>query len=137
VAAIYIAPRSPFKEETVDHIIHTIHMMRARCSNKVNFLLGGDFNRVGVQDILDSYGALHQICGVATRKGAALQLIITDLHTYMHPPTALPPIQRDKGSKGTDSDHQALILAPKTGAEFVVKRQKVIIKSTLFEMFDF
>ena len=87
VGAIYIAPRSPYKEETITHIMATIHMIRARYDNDVHFLLAGDYNRVKIQDILLSYGALQQICGVPTRKGATLQLILTDLHTYMHPPT--------------------------------------------------
>ena len=129
VAAVYIAPRSPYKEETVEHIIHTIHLIRARYNNEVNFLLAGDYNRVGVQDILDCYGALHQVCGVPTRKGASLQLILTDLHTLMHPPTAQLPIQRDEGAKGVDGDHQALVLSPKASAQFVVKREKSIVKS--------
>ena len=129
IAAIYIAPRSPFKEETVDHIIHTIHTLRAKYNNKINFLLAGDFNRVGVQDILDSYGALHQVCGVPTRRGASLQLILTDLHTLMHPPTAQLPIQKDEGAKGVDGDHQTLILAPKASAQFVVKREKRTVRS--------
>ena len=129
IAAIYIAPRSPYKEETVDHIIHTIHTLRAKYDSKINFLLAGDFNRVGVQDILDSYGALHQVCGVPTRKGASLQLILTDLHTLMHPPTAQLPIQKDEGAKGVDADHQTLILAPKASALFVVKREKKTVIS--------
>lgn len=86
--------------------------------------MAGDYNRVNIQDILISYGALQQICGVPTRKGATLQLILTDLHTYMHPPTACPPIQVDKGKKGKDADHQALILAPRASKEFVVRREK-------------
>ena len=124
VGSIYIAPRSPFKEETLTHIIHTIHMLRARYNNKINFLISGDFNRVDIQDVLLSYGALHQIVDVATRKGAALQLILTDLHTVMYPPTAQPPIQVDDGKKGKDGDHQALILAPKASKDFVIRRQK-------------
>ena len=87
--------------------------MRARYNNEVHFLLAGDYNRVCIQDVLLSYGGLQQMCGVPTRKGATLQLILTDLHTYMHPPTALPPLQVDEGKAGVDSDHQALILAPK------------------------
>ena len=129
VAAIYIAPRSPYKEESVDHIIHTIHYIRSKYNNEVNFLLAGDFNQVGVQDILDSYGALHQVCKVPTRKGASLQLVLTDLHILMHPPTAQLPIQKDEGAKGVDGDHQALILSPKASAQFVVKREKTIVKS--------
>ena len=88
VAAIYIAPRSPFRKETLSHIIHTIHLTRARFNNEVHFLLGGDFNRTNIQEILHSYGALQQMCGVPTRQRASLQLIVTDLHTCMEPPTA-------------------------------------------------
>ena len=66
VAAIYIAPRIPFRKETISHIIHTIHLTRARFNNEVHFLLGGDFNRTNIQEILHSYGALQQMCGVPT-----------------------------------------------------------------------
>ena len=34
VGAIYNVPRSPFKEETIDHIIHTIHSTRAKYNTK-------------------------------------------------------------------------------------------------------
>ena len=124
VASIYIAPRSPFKKETVTHIIETVHMMRARYNNEIHFILAGDFNRVDVTDVLLRYGALHQVCGVATQQGAALQLVITDLHTFLHPPTAKPPIQVDEGSVGKDGDHQTLILAPRASKNFIVQREK-------------
>ena len=48
VAAVYIAPRSPFNDEAIDHFIHTIHLIRAKYNNEVHFLLAGDYNRVGV-----------------------------------------------------------------------------------------
>jgi hypothetical protein len=124
VGSIYIAPRSPFKRESIDHVIHIIQLVRAKYNNNVHFLIGGDFNLVGVQDILDSYGGLQQMCSVPTRKGATLQLILTDLHTFMHPPSSHPPRQVDEGKKGVDSDHQALILAPKASTHFVKKREK-------------
>ena len=84
---------------------------------------------MGVEDILRSYGALQQICNVPTRKGATLQLIITDLHTFMYPPTAEPPMQKDEGSKGMDGDHQTLMFAPKASKDFFVKRAKRKIKT--------
>ena len=36
VGSIYIAPRSPYKDESITHIIQTIHMIRARYNNEVN-----------------------------------------------------------------------------------------------------
>ena len=124
VGSIYIAPRSPYKEESSDHIIHTIHMLRARYNNEINFLIAGDFNHVDVQEVLNSYGALQQMCDVPTRKGATLQLILTDLHTHMHPPTVVLALQVDDGSKGVDADHKGLILSPKVSTDFVQKREK-------------
>ena len=51
VGTIY---RSKHKVETIDHIIETIHLMRAQYDNEINFLVGGDFNRLDITDILDS-----------------------------------------------------------------------------------
>ena len=91
VASFYISPRSRHKQETIEHIIQTIHSLRAKFDNDINFLIGGDFNRVNIMDILDSYGALHQVISIPTRKSATLEIILTDLHTQYHPPTTLPP----------------------------------------------
>ena len=99
-------------------------MMRARYNNDINFLMAGDFNRVDIQEVLHSYGALQQICDVPTRKGAALQLVLTDLNTHMHPPTVVPALQVDDGAKGVDADHKGLILAPKASSNFSKKREK-------------
>ena len=77
--------------------------MRARFNKEVHFLNAGDFNKVDVTDVLLFYGALQEVCEVATQKDAALQLVSTDLHTILHPSTAIsfnPPVQVDKGSKG-------------------------------------
>ena len=79
---------------------------------------------LSVTEVLDSYGALQQTCGVATRGGAALQLVLTDLHTLLHPPTALPSLQMDEGKAGKDGDNQAIILAPKAKEAFKVQREK-------------
>ena len=54
VAVVYIAPESPFKEEAINHLIHTVHLIRAKYNNEVHFLLAGDYNRVGVEEILRS-----------------------------------------------------------------------------------
>ena len=52
-----------------------------------------------------------------------------DLHTFMHPPSAHPPIQKDENAKGVDGDHQTLILAPKASKNLVVKREKRTVKT--------
>ena len=44
VCAIYVSPRSKVKPETIDHIIESIHLLRAKYDNDVNFIISGDFN---------------------------------------------------------------------------------------------
>ena len=101
-----------------------LHPTRAKYNNEVHFYIGGDFNRVGVQQVLRSYGGLQQVCGVPTRQGATLELILTDLHTFYHPPTCLPPLKVDQGVTGKDSDHSILVWAPKASSRFKVEREK-------------
>ena len=91
VGSYYVSPHSRHKQEVIDHIIDTIHILRSKNDNDVSFLIGGDFNRLDISDILDSYGALKQVIPVPTRNNATLEIILTDLHTMFHPPTALPP----------------------------------------------
>ena len=54
VGSFYISPKSRHKAETIEHIIQTIHILRARYDNDIQFVLGGDFIRVDISDILDS-----------------------------------------------------------------------------------
>ena len=62
-----------------------------------------------------------------TRKGATLELIITDLVSYYHPPTSLPPLQVDKDKPGVDSDHNIVIMAPKSNNKYFIEKEKRII----------
>ena len=98
--------------------------MRAKYNNEIHFYIGGDFNRVNVKQVLRSYGSLQQVCSVPTRQGATLELILTDLHTFYHPPTCLPPLKVDQGVQGKDSDHSILVWAPKASSRFKVEREK-------------
>ena len=124
VGSYYVSPRSRHKQEVIDHIIDTIHTIRAKYNNDVSFLVGGDFNRLDISDILDSYGALKQVISVPTRKTATLEIILTDLHALFHPPTTLPPLQVDSDKIGKDGDHEVVILAPINNAQYRVERKK-------------
>ena len=124
VGSIYVSPRSQFKEETVEHIIHSIHYLRSMYDNDVSFLIGGDLNRIDIEPILDSYGALKQAISVPTRKGATLENIITDICNLYHPPTTLPPLQVDDGAKGKDSDHEVIVFAPMSDNNYLKPRTK-------------
>ena len=103
VGSIYVSPRSKVKTETIEHIVESIHMLRAQYDNHINFCIGGDFNHLDTTEILDSYGALQQIISVPTRKSATLEILLTDLHTLYHPPTTLPPLQVDQDKQDISS----------------------------------
>ena len=55
VGSIYVSPRSKVKAETIEHIIETIHSLRAKYDNDINWLIGGDFNHLNISDILQCY----------------------------------------------------------------------------------
>ena len=124
VGSIYIAPKSKYKQETVDHIIDVMFSMKARFDNKVNFVISGDFNKYPVSDILSANGTIKQVVSVATRKSAILEVILSDIATLYHPPTSRPPLQVDKGKKGSDSDHNLVVFAPRSNSQFKKDRQK-------------
>ena len=107
-------PNSVNKTATINHIIDTIHLLRAQYDNKINYLIAGDLNRVKVDRILDSHGPLRQIITAGTRNSAILENIITDLHTLFQPPQCLAPLQVDEDKDGSDSDHNVIILPPIT-----------------------
>ena len=129
IGSVYIAPRSDMKSETVSHIIQTIHYIRSKYDNQVNFVIGGDVNRTDYSDIIDAYGALKQCVTVGIRKEATLDIILSDLMTLYHPPTVKAPLQVDKDKNGVDSDHSIVIFAPKSDPNFHVKREKKSIKT--------
>ena len=124
VGTFYVSPKSKYKNETTDHIIESIQVLRSKFDNGIHFLLGGDLNRLPIEPILDSYGALKQVISTGTRNNAILENIITDLHSYYHPTTTLPPLQVDDGKKGSDSDHQVVIFAPKSNSNYQKPRVK-------------
>ena len=67
------------KTQTMNHLIQSIHYIRSKYDNNVNFVLAGDVNRTDYADVLDSYGALKQCVTVGTRKEATLEIILSDL----------------------------------------------------------
>ena len=129
IGCYYISPRSRYKQQYIEHIIDSIHLLRAKYENEVNFVIGGDFNRLNVEDILDSYGAMKSIISVPTRKTATLEVILTDLHTLYHPPTTLPPLEVDQDKQGKSSDHNIVVLAPVSNSLYNMKRKKRTVKT--------
>ena len=78
-------------------------------------------------NILESYGALKQFISVPTRNNATLEIILTDLHSFYHPPTTLPPLQVDSYKIGADIVHNTIVMAPLENVNFRVERVKKTI----------
>ena len=93
----------------------------------MKFFIGGDFNKVCIDDLLESNGALKQICSVATRDKNTLELVITSMATLFYPPTTLKPLAQDENSKGKPADHNIVIIAPKADLKYKVERHKTTI----------
>ena len=60
---------------------------------------------------------------------ATLYLVLTDLHSFFHPPTTLPPLQVDEDKKGKDSDHNIVVLALKSNSQYKINRVKKTIRT--------
>ena len=114
IGSFYVSPTSKYKTATINHIIETIHLLRSQYDNRINFICGGDLNRLKIDRILDSYGPLRQIITAGTRCSAILENIITDLHTLYQEPECLAPLQVDEDKAGEDSDHNIVLLPPIT-----------------------
>ena len=127
VGSIYIAPKSQYKQESVDHIIDVMFQIKTKYGNQVNFIISGDFDKYPVSDILSANGAIKQILSVPTRKSATLEVILTDLATLFYPPTSEPPLEVDVGKKGSNSDHNIVIFSPKSNLQYKKERQSNII----------
>ena len=78
-----------------------------------------DFFQVGpYTDFLRKYGPLYKHW-----------IILTDLHTFYHPPATLPPLQVDPDKPGKDSDHNTVVFAPKNNSQYESKIEKTTIKT--------
>ena len=128
LASVYISPKSRFKKETIAHIVESIQLMKSYYNNEIKYVISGDFNKVSIEDILDSQGSLQNIQVEPTRRGEILDLIITDIHTLYLPSLTLPPLDVDMDKKGVASDHSIIIYPPANNKSTIIKREKQIIK---------
>ena len=131
IASVYVSPNSRYKTATINHIIEAIQLLRSQYDNNINYLIGGDLNRLNINRILSSYTPLRQIITEPTRYTATLENIITDLHTLYQPPTCLPPLQVDLDKPGKDSDHNIVILSPITISNNNKKVKKSVVTRPL------
>ena len=71
---------------------------------------------------------MKQVISVPTRKSEILEVILTDLATLYSPPSSLSPLEVDKGKKGSNSDHNIIVFAPRTNSQYQRDREVSVIK---------
>ena len=57
-----------------------------------------------------------------------MEVILTDLATLFSPPSSRSPLEVDKGKKGSNSDHNLIVFAPRTNIKYKKERQVSVIK---------
>ena len=70
--------------------------------------------------VLEANGALKPICHVNTRNRA-------DRATLYHPPTIRESLKQDENKEGKPSDHNLVIVSPKSDLNFKLERHKIKI----------
>ena len=115
VAAIYYrGPKSTKKQELFDHIAESYNLLLAKYGNSLDFIIGGDTNRLKLSPILNLSPSLKQVVTLPTRLDppATLDPIITTLQKYYQPPVTKPPIGNDADKNGKPSDHLVVLMLP-------------------------
>ena len=110
-----------FKQLTIEHIIGTMYSVQSRHDSQIRFLISGDFNKVSIENILEANGTMHQICSVHTHGKQTLGLVRTCMATLFHSPTTLKPFKQDENTSGKTSDHNVIIVAPKSNTVYNVE----------------
>ena len=128
VASLYYTVATK-RSEFLDHISEAYHTLCAKYGSNLKFIISGDFNRLKYKPILNLSADLKQVVTIPTRLNpdAILDLIFTNLHSYYHLPTTLPPLSNDEGNNGSPSDHLPVLMEPISNVNpSQTKRYKVI-----------
>ena len=114
VCSFYCKPGSRKKTQLLDHIAQTFHLLSAKFPDGLYFLICGDKNEMGIQQILNLSPGLKQTVENATRLNPdqVLDVIITDLHKYYQSPVVKDPLEPDPDKAGVASDHLTVVMSP-------------------------
>ena len=129
VCSAYYSSTQTRKSDFLDHISEAYHTLCSKYGSDLKFLIVGDLNRLNLKPILNLSPDLHQVVKVVTRLNpdATLDVIITNIHSFYHPPTTLAPLDNDENVNGKPADHLIVVMKP-LSAEFPAysKRYKTI-----------
>ena len=129
VASVYYSSTQTKKSDFLDHISEAYTILCAKYGSDLKFLIAGDVNRLNIKPILSLSPDLKQVVQIITRRNpdATLDVIITNLQSFYHPPTTLEPLDNDATVTGKPSDHLIVKMSPLTNQNPTqIKRYKTI-----------
>ena len=114
IASVYYSSNYTRKDDFIDHISETFHILCSKYGPELKFIIAGDFNRLRVKPILSLSPDMKQIVQVPTRRNpdATLDLIFTNIAALYSAPTTLPPLENDDNCSGMPSDHLIVVAKP-------------------------
>ena len=114
VASFYSKPGSRKKTLLLDHISEVYHLLSAKYSDGLYWIVGGDKNDLKVKAIIGLNQNFKQLVQVPTRLSppAILDVIITDLSKWYQNPICESSLDVDPNKPGSPSDHQMVIMEP-------------------------
>ena len=138
--AFYSPPRSRKKNQLLDHIVTTCHVLLTKYPNAALFI-GGDRNELSISPLLNSIPKLRQINTRNTCNGKVLDVLMTNIPELYSLPEIIPPVQPDNPDVGCPSDHNPVIATPlfntdaahSSSNEYIVKQSRPLPESGVHE----
>ena len=126
VCCFYCPPKSTKKSSLIEHMTLTLQSLRTT-HPKARAVISGDRNDLSIARLLTVDPALRQIVRKETRGSKILTVVLTDLEVFFEEPVIVDPIAVDDPTKGgVPSDHNGVVVTPRTVTNCPVKRQKMV-----------
>ena len=126
VCSFYCPPKSKKKTALINHLTFTLQSLRTTFP-KAGVIISGDRNDMPIERLLSVDPLLKQTVVKGTRGPKILTVVLTDLHKYYEEPEIVKPIDVDDPTKGgVPSDHNGVVVTPRSDADKPIKRTKTM-----------
>ena len=113
VCCFYCPPRSKKKTALIEHMTLTVQSLLS-VYPKAGILISGDRNDLRIDRLLSVDKSLKQLVKNPTRGPNILTVLCSDLEVYYEEPIVVPPIGVDVPGRGVPSDHQGVVMNPRS-----------------------
>ena len=124
VCCFYSPPRSRKNSVLIDHITTTLQSL-LNIHNNPGIIISGDRNDIDISSLLSIDPSLRQLVRLPTRGLKILDVIVSNLASFLNEPEIILPILPDRPGHGAPSDHCGVFVTPKTNQHNQVKSNKV------------